>query len=111
MYLEMKDGAVLSDWFESRGCPACHIHTSGHASPDDRREFARRINPKLLIPVHGIAWDHEQAGFSNILRLVDGEPVNLQQYLSAGGETRQGKSQQPCSFDGRGAASIEKKRL
>jgi ribonuclease J len=76
-YLDKADGAVLSDWFESRGCQACHIHTSGHASPDDLREFASRINPKLLIPVHGIAWDHEQAGFSNILRLVDGELVKF----------------------------------
>ena len=91
-YLDKADGAVLSDWFESRGCPACHIHTSGHASPDDLREFASRINPKLLIPVHGIAWDHEQAGFSNILRLVDGEPVNLQQYLSAGISGSQGSA-------------------
>jgi ribonuclease J len=83
-YLDKADGAVLSDWFESRGCPPCHIHTSGHASPDDLRKFASRINPKLLIPVHGVAWDREQVGFSNILRLVDGEPANLRQYLSTG---------------------------
>ncbi len=83
-YLNEGDGVLLRDWFESRGCPACHIHTSGHASPADLREFARRINPKLLIPVHGVAWDDERAGFSNILRLADGEPVNLRQHLSTG---------------------------
>jgi Predicted hydrolase of the metallo-beta-lactamase superfamily len=83
-YLDNGDGVILREWFESRGCPACHIHTSGHASPADLRKFARRINPKVLIPVHGVAWDDERAGFSNILRLADGQPVNLQQYLSAG---------------------------
>lgn len=83
-YLDKGDGAVVKNWFEARGCPACHIHTSGHASPVDLREFAKRINPKLLIPVHGVAWDHEQTGFSNILRLGDGVPVDLQEYLSAG---------------------------
>jgi ribonuclease J len=84
-YLDEGDGVMLKDWFESRGCPACHIHTSGHASPSDLREFASRINPKVLIPVHGLAWDDEPEGFPNILRLADGEPVNLQQHLSAGG--------------------------
>lgn len=83
-YLDEGDGIVLREWFESRGCPACHIHTSGHASPADLREFASRINPKVLIPVHGVAWDDERAGFSNILRLADGEPVNLHQHLSPG---------------------------
>jgi ribonuclease J len=78
-YLKNDDGRLVQKWFDDGGSRAAHIHTSGHASPDDLREFASRINPKLLIPVHGIAWDHEQAGFSNILRLVDGEPVNLQQ--------------------------------
>lgn len=84
-YLDEGDGVMLREWFESRGCPACHIHTSGHASPADLREFASCINPKLLIPVHGVAWDDERAGFSNILRLADGEPFNLHQHLSAGG--------------------------
>lgn len=83
-YLDEGDGVMVRDWFESRGCPACHIHTSGHASPADLREFASRINPKLLIPVHGVAWDDERAGFANILRLADGQPADLRQHLSTG---------------------------
>jgi ribonuclease J len=82
-YLDEGDGVMLREWFESRNCPACHIHTSGHASPGDLREFASCINAKLLIPVHGVAWDEERVGFSNILRLADGKPVNLRQHLSA----------------------------
>jgi ribonuclease J len=84
-YLKEADGLALKAWFESRGCPACHIHTSGHASPSDLREFASRINPKALIPVHGVAWDDGQEGFPNILRLADGEPCDLRRHVSAGG--------------------------
>lgn len=82
-YLNEGDGGVLRDWFESHSCPASHIHTSGHASPADLREFANCMRPKVLIPVHGVAWDEEQAGFPTILRLADGEPVDLQHRLAA----------------------------
>jgi ribonuclease J len=84
-YLKEADGVVLKDWFESRGCPACHIHTSGHASPSDLRKFASCIKPKVLIPVHGVAWDDEPEGFPHILRLADGEPCDLRRHISAGG--------------------------
>jgi ribonuclease J len=84
-YLKEGDGLALKDWFESRGCPTCHIHTSGHASPSDLKEFASSIRPKVLIPVHGVDWDNEPEGFANILRLADGEPCELQQHLAARG--------------------------
>lgn len=83
-YLENGDGAILKDWFESRNCPSCHIHTSGHASPSDLKEFAKHINPKILIPVHSFAWDKKREGFKNILRLTDGEQINLLDYCSTG---------------------------
>jgi hypothetical protein len=54
---------------------AAHIHTSGHASPDHLREFAQSIEAKLLVPIHGIAWDGDIEGFSHIRRLNDGEPL------------------------------------
>lgn len=76
-YLDQGDGLVVKDWFESRGCPACHIHTSGHASTAALREFASSIKPKVLIPVHGVAWDDEPRGFPDIMRLADGEPATL----------------------------------
>ena len=72
-YLTGDDGKRVQDWFDLGECPATHIHTSGHASPDDLREFAMAIKPKLMVPVHGLAWDEAQEGFPKIQRLVDGE--------------------------------------
>jgi ribonuclease J len=82
-YLAEGDGALVQNWFESRDCPACHIHTSGHAAPADLRSFARCIQPKVLIPVHGLAWDNEPEGFPQILRLIDGVPVSFRAGLFA----------------------------
>jgi ribonuclease J len=51
-YLAEGDGALVQNWFESRDCPACHIHTSGHAAPADLRSFARCIQPKVFIAMN-----------------------------------------------------------
>lgn len=76
-YLSGEDGSRVQAWFDQSQCPATHIHTSGHASPDDLREFAAAINPQALIPVHGVAWDEETKGFPRVLRVNDGSPVDL----------------------------------
>ncbi|MDR2208337.1 MAG: MBL fold metallo-hydrolase [Azoarcus sp.] len=76
-YLSGENGKQVQAWFDQGQCPAIHIHTSGHASPDGLREFAAAINPRMLIPVHGVAWDEESKGFPAIRRLKDGEPATL----------------------------------
>lgn len=76
-YLMNEDGRKVQAWFGGGQCPATHIHTSGHASPADLRRFATAMNPKALIPVHGINWDSEANGFPPIQRLADGEPLVL----------------------------------
>lgn len=76
-YLDGEDGSKVQAWFDQGQCPPTHIHTSGHASPDDLREFAAAINPLALIPVHGVAWDTEARGFPAVRRLADGEPATL----------------------------------
>lgn len=76
-YLNGEDGCRVQAWFDQGQCPATHIHTSGHASPEDLREFAAAINPQALIPVHGVAWDEEANGFPAVRRLADGEPATL----------------------------------
>jgi len=76
-YLDGEDGNRVQAWFEQGQCPAKHIHTSGHASPDDLREFAAAIDPHALIPIHGVAWDEESRGFPAVRRLADGEPATL----------------------------------
>lgn len=73
-YLADSQGSRLHEWFEQARAPAQHIHTSGHASPDDLRAFSMSINPKALVPIHGLAWDEQQSGFPTIKRLKDGEP-------------------------------------
>lgn len=83
-YLSGTEGSKVQAWFDKGRSAATHIHTSGHASPADLRRFAQSINPKLLIPIHGVAWDDDPTGFTNILRLADGQPANLHQHLCAG---------------------------
>jgi hypothetical protein len=36
-----------------------------------QRRFAARMNPKALIPVHGVNWDGEDATFSSIQRWME----------------------------------------
>ena len=74
-YLRAPDGETLKAWFDAGGSKARHIHTSGHASQADLEEFANALDPKKLVPIHGVAWDAERAGFRNIHRLRDGEPL------------------------------------
>jgi len=72
-YLEKAQGAQVRAWFDKVGTPSAHLHTSGHASPADLLEFAQRMNPKALIPVHGTAWATEMEKFPHIARLADGQ--------------------------------------
>jgi ribonuclease J len=76
-YLDNKDGALVSKWFEDGGSRASHIHTSGHASPAVLQSFAHAMNAKHLVPINGAAWDGDTTGFPSIRRLVDGETMTL----------------------------------
>ncbi len=76
-YFKNENGAFVYKWFTDAGSRAVHLHTSGHASPADLRAFARAMNPKRLVPIHGVAWDEDTEGFGSIARLNDGEPMAL----------------------------------
>lgn len=76
-YLKQSDGMALKTWFDEGGARAVHIHTSGHASVADLKAFAAAMNPRMLVPIHGVAWDGDVDGFSNIVRLRNGEPLIL----------------------------------
>ena len=76
-YLEQPEGIALKAWFDEGGSKAAHIHTSGHASVADLKAFAAEMNPRMLVPIHGIAWDSDNEGFANVVRLRDGEPMNI----------------------------------
>jgi ribonuclease J len=73
-YLETADYPTIRRSFESAGATFSQIHTSGHASRDDLEEFARRIAPRHLVPIHSLTWDEHVHRFSNVRRLHDGEP-------------------------------------
>jgi ribonuclease J len=76
-YLKNDDGIGVRKWFEDGGSRAAHIHTSGHASPADLRSFARAMNARQFVPIHGLAWDGDTTRFPMPRRLADGEPMTL----------------------------------
>jgi len=74
-YLDKSHGQKVKEWFENHGTPSTHFHTSGHASPSDLGEFARCINAKVLIPVHGTDWESQADKFPRATRMVDGRAL------------------------------------
>lgn len=76
-YLAQPDGVTLQAWFDQGGATARHIHTSGHASTADLHAFAAAIKPRVLVPIHGVAWDTESAGFEQVRRAQDGELIMI----------------------------------
>ncbi len=76
-YLSGEGGSQVQEWFKAGHATATHLHTSGHASPSDLRVFANRMAPKVMVPIHGTAWDGETQGFPPIRRLQDGEMFAL----------------------------------
>ena len=71
-YLSSTQGTDVAAWFGAAGCQAHHLHTSGHASPDDLKAFALAMQPKFLVPIHGENWDEPLPDFPSIQRLRDG---------------------------------------
>lgn len=75
-YLETS-GASVAEWVSAGGATACHIHTSGHASPADLRSFAVASGTQRLVPIHSFTWDENMDGFPPIHRLRDGETMTV----------------------------------
>jgi ribonuclease J len=76
-YLRNEVGQRTATWLKQGGARHEHIHTSGHASPKLLQAFANAIQPRWLVPIHGIAWDDAVDGFPPIRRLADGEPLEI----------------------------------
>lgn len=75
-YLEQDNTRIMREFLKPCGTPI-HLHTSGHASPDDLKTFAQAVNPRQIIPVHGEGWEHWADKFSNCLPIANGEWVDL----------------------------------
>lgn len=58
-------------------CAQLDIHTSGHATGRVLRDFAARLAPRRIIPVHGERWDENAHDFPSLCRLRDGEALRL----------------------------------
>jgi ribonuclease J len=40
------------NWLDHFGLPMYHIHCSGHMMPTEIKQVIRKINPKILLPIH-----------------------------------------------------------
>jgi len=78
-YLKEKEsaGAKLKEECEKRNIPFEVIHTSGHASPADLKRLAAAVAPKRLIPIHTFERDRFPALFDNVMRVDDGEWIEV----------------------------------
>ena len=80
-YYEDASSGLLRDYFKPCGEPE-YIHTSGHASFQTLKDFAKAINPRLLIPVHGNEWRKASREFENIRLVENGELVHIDDFVS-----------------------------
>jgi ribonuclease J len=76
-YLKNTDYMKIRRGFQEAGAAFEHIHTSGHASARELQEFAGRIAPRHLVPIHSFSWDDHLNEFLNVQRLGDGEPFHI----------------------------------
>lgn len=76
-YLDESDRA--SGWVIAgeRGARRELIHTSGHAASSELSRFACAMNPRTLVPVHGVEWDAPGIELPPITRLVDGQSLTI----------------------------------
>lgn len=54
-----------------------HVHTSGHATVDKLKRFAKALNPKTLIPIHTFEKNKYPGLFKNVKVLSDGEELEV----------------------------------
>ena len=52
-------------------------HASGHAHPNDLRDFVENVRPRLLVPVHTTSPETWAPWWPNTRIAVDGKPVNI----------------------------------
>lgn len=54
-----------------------YIHTSGHAYSHDLKRLAEATRPKYLVPIHTLRGDEFEQHFSNVVRLGNGDTLDL----------------------------------
>jgi len=76
-YLKNQDYQATQKCFNDAKASIRHIHTSGHASPEELKCFAESIAARYLVPIHSFEWDNHLEQFENVKRLSDGQPFEI----------------------------------
>lgn len=72
-YLVQGVYASMEAWLSGRGIKMRHIHTSGHASPNDLKRFAKALAPRALVPIHSFAPERFGGMFDSVTPRRDGK--------------------------------------
>jgi len=73
-YWEQDSYSYLREWLVKHNIPKVSIHTSGHASIDDLRRFAKALKPLTIVPIHTFMPDKYNEIFNSHVELRgDGE--------------------------------------
>jgi len=72
-YWEKKDFDEVKSLLAHYKIKEHHIHTSGHASPNDLQKFAKALNPGKVVPIHSFLPEKYQDIFPNVEIHTDGE--------------------------------------
>ncbi len=71
-YLEEDYLKEFQAWLEERSIPMSLIHTSGHASVKDLKDFAKALSPNKLVPIHSFETGQFGELFDNVANEDDG---------------------------------------
>ncbi|HBJ38889.1 MAG TPA: hypothetical protein DDZ51_29915 [Planctomycetaceae bacterium] len=68
---------AVQDAIRTCGGRFIHAHTSGHAHADDIVTFAKSINAKTIVPIHGFEPERFREHFGSVTVSTDCEPITL----------------------------------
>lgn len=72
-YLKQERQQLFLEWLKRHGIPLVHCHTSGHASTEDLRRFAKAIAPRMLVPIHSFEGRRFKDYFDCVEMKQDGQ--------------------------------------
>ena len=67
----------LKSFLLEQGVRYEYLHTSGHASLNDLKEFVRKLSPQMTIPIHSFHPEQFHDLFANVKMVADGEEINI----------------------------------
>lgn len=72
-YWEQESYAFLKEWLSAHNISKVSIHTSGHASPGNLKQFAEALAPTRIVPIHTFMPEKYKELFNNVELNTDGE--------------------------------------